>query len=235
MARNNMHHCYYGTFLVPVNDQSATGQGDEQLCKAIASDLQDTGYSINPLALPSQLADGLLQQALTKPVGQFTPAGIGRAKHQLLDHTVRKDKICWITEDSTASRQWLQWSQRLQRCLNQRLFLGLFSFESHFARYNAGDFYRRHLDSFKGEGNRILSVVAYLNPNWREEDGGKLILYPQKNAPGGIGVAPAHGTVVVFLSEEFEHEVLPAQRDRFSIAGWFRRNSSSALRADPPA
>lgn len=35
------------------------------------------------------------------------------------------------------------------------------------------------------------------------------------------------GTLVVFLSEEFEHEVLPAKRDRYSIAGWFRVNPSA--------
>jgi SM-20-related protein len=220
---------------MPATEQSATPQGDEQLFKAIASDLHNKGYSINPHALPPQLADGLLQQLLMTPAGQFTPAGIGRAKDRVLDHTVRKDKICWITGDSAACRQWLQWTQRLQQRLNQDLFLGLFSFESHFARYSVGDFYRRHLDSFKGEGNRTLSVVAYLNPDWREENGGKLMLYPNKIDCGGIGVTPAHGTVVVFLSEEFEHEVLPAQRDRFSIAGWFRANSSSALGADPPA
>jgi SM-20-related protein len=30
---------------------------------------------------------------------------------------------------------------------------------------------------------------------------------------------------VCFLSERFEHEVLPATRERLSIAGWFRRRS----------
>ncbi|MDH5172415.1 MAG: 2OG-Fe(II) oxygenase, partial [Gammaproteobacteria bacterium] len=55
-----------------------------------------------------------------------------------------------------------------------------------------------------------------------------------EGVPAGIKVTPALGTVAVFLSEDFEHEVLPARRDRFSIAGWYRVNSSSARRADPP-
>jgi SM-20-related protein len=41
--------------------------------------------------------------------------------------------------------------------------------------------------------------------------------------------------LVVFLSEEFPHEVLPTATDRYSIAGWFRVNTSSAERVDPPA
>jgi SM-20-related protein len=49
-----------------------------------------------------------------------------------------------------------------------------------------------------------------------------------------LSVQPLHGTVVVFLSEEFPHEVLPASRDRYSIAGWFRVNGSTAERVDPP-
>jgi len=40
--------------------------------------------------------------------------------------------------------------------------------------------------------------------------------------------------LVVFLSEEFPHEVLKAKRSRFSVAGWFRVNTSNAERADPP-
>ena len=48
-------------------------------------------------------------------------------------------------------------------------------------------------------------------------------------------VTPSFGTIVVFLSEEFPHEVLPAKRDRYSIAGWFRLNSSIANNIDPPS
>jgi SM-20-related protein len=36
------------------------------------------------------------------------------------------------------------------------------------------------------------------------------------------------------LSEDHLHEVLPTQRDRYSIAGWYRVNSSNANRVDPP-
>lgn len=39
---------------------------------------------------------------------------------------------------------------------------------------------------------------------------------------------------MLFLSEEFPHEVLPASRERYSIAGWFRVNGNGAGRVDPP-
>lgn len=213
------------------------GPGSEQnppLFNTIAKDLHSRGYSITPHALPPLLVDSLLQQLLTTPSAEFAPAGIGRANDKVLDQSVRRDNISWITGDSTASRLWLDWAGRLQRSLNQQLFLGLFSFECHFAHYGTGDFYRRHLDAFKGEGNRVLSVVLYLNPDWHNDDGGELVLYPETDCLAGVVVAPAHGTLVLFLSEDFEHEVKPARRDRYSIAGWFRLNSSSALRADPP-
>ena len=80
----------------------------------------------------------------------------------------------------------------------------------------------------------MLSVVTYLNPGWQNADGGELVLYQDEQDMTGIKVAPLHGTVVVFLSEEFPHEVLPATRDRYSVAGWFRVNGSIDNRIDPP-
>jgi SM-20-related protein len=40
--------------------------------------------------------------------------------------------------------------------------------------------------------------------------------------------------MVLFLSEEIPHEVLPAHTDRASIAGWFRLNTSINNQIDPP-
>jgi SM-20-related protein len=38
-------------------------------------------------------------------------------------------------------------------------------------------------------------------------------------------VLPVAGTLVCFLSDRFEHEVLPATRERLSLTGWFRRRA----------
>lgn len=165
---------------------------------------------------------------------QFKKAGIGRGNDHLENDFVRTDEICWITGASEAGKQWLEWTAQLQKHLNRRLFLGLFSFESHFAHYGPGDYYKRHVDAFHGETNRILSIVVYLNPGWTQEDGGELVLYLDEHDKDGIKVVPLHGSMVVFLSEEFPHEVLPANRDRDSIAGWFRVNASIMGKLDPP-
>jgi SM-20-related protein len=77
-------------------------------------------------------------------------------------------------------------------------------------------------------------VVVYLNPGWQPVDGGELVIYTDEVDQDSIRVTPAFGTLVVFLSEDFPHEVLPAQRDRYSIAGWFRLNTSTSDRVDPP-
>ncbi len=208
--------------------------GDASLFAAIADDLTRQGYSIRPEALPGDLAHSLWQQQQDLDRQQYVAAGIGRGGEHRRSEAVRSDAICWITGDTTAGESWLQWAGALQGFLNRRLFLGLFSFESHFAHYRPGDCYKRHHDAFRGETNRTLSIVVYLNPDWPADAGGELVLYRDDADTTGIRVPPQMGTIVAFLSEEFPHEVLPATCDRYSIAGWFRVNTTASTRIDPP-
>lgn len=198
---------------------------DELFFSLIAQDIETKGYSIQAGALPDALANALLNYQQTMAAEKFKRAGVGRGQEYLKNKSVRTDQICWITGESAVGRNWLGWSSSLQDFLNQTLFLGLFSFESHFAHYGVGDYYKRHYDAFRGQKNRVLSVVAYLNPGWTHADGGELVLYQNDDDNAGVKVMPLLGTVVAFLSEDFPHEVLPAHRDRYSIAGWFRVNT----------
>lgn len=219
----------------PVVDiQPCAPQVESHLFEAVAQNLMTQGYSVHPNALPESLGEMLHTHLHTLPNRQFDPAGIGRVDQHTLETTIRKDEICWITGDSPATQAWLDWTSELQIYLNRRLFLGLFSFESHFAHYAPGDFYKRHLDAFHGDTNRILSVVVYLNRDWKDENGGELVLYKDQEDTTGQKIKPSFGTIVTFLSEEFPHEVLPAHCDRYSIAGWFRVNSTCSERVDPP-
>ena len=223
--------------MVAVKNVPLTGGNgtfDETVFSLIADDIQQQGYSIRPGALPEALTAALVAHQQTIEREKFTNAGIGRGDEYLKNKFVRTDEICWIAGDTDASRQWLDWTASLQQFLNRRLFLGLFSFESHFAHYGPGDYYKRHYDAFRGGANRILSVVAYLNSGWTNTDGGKLVLYKDDADKEGVKVVPLLGTFVVFLSEEFPHEVLAAHRDRYSIAGWYRVNTSVATKVDPP-
>ena len=207
---------------------------DDGLYGHIAEDILVKGYSINPGALPAGLTGALIGHLAQMNAERFNPAGIGRELQHMHNRFVRKDEICWITGESAAGSDWLAWAAGLQAFLNRRLLLGLFHFESHFARYAPGAYYKRHLDAFRGETNRVLSIVVYLNAGWTADDGGELVLYRDEVDRDGLRISPIAGTVVVFLSEDFPHEVLPARRDRFSIAGWYRVNQTTTARVDPP-
>lgn len=201
----------------------------------IAAEIQTNGFSIHQHALPPALGASLVQHLDDMDAAKFAQAGVGRDQNFTHNESIRRDEICWITGESAAGKAWISWMQELQTFLNRRLFLGLFSFESHFAHYQPGDYYQRHVDAFKGEDNRILSVAIYLNREWQADDGGELVLYTNDHDQQGLAVTPNFGTLVVFLSEDFPHEVRIARRDRYSIAGWFRVNTSTAARVDPPS
>ncbi|MFT6056566.1 MAG: SM-20-related protein [Pseudohongiellaceae bacterium] len=200
----------------------------------IAIDLRDKGFSINSTSLPVSLSEQLRAHVLSMDEENFSAAGVGRGNDFVKDSLIRTDEISWITGDSKAGSDWLRWASSLQKYLNEKLLLGLFSFESHVAHYGVDDYYKRHCDSLKGEANRVLSLVLYLNSGWAAADGGELVLYENDQDLDGIRVTPLLGTLVVFLSEEFSHEVLPANRDRYSVAGWFRVNGSVSTKVDPP-
>jgi SM-20-related protein len=203
------------------------------LFDAIATDLQTKGYSIQEQALEGQLLARLLHSL---QASEMKEAGIGRQQQQQANANIRRDTIAWIENTDQSHGEWLEFAARLQQHLNRKLLLGLFSFESHFAHYTPGAFYKTHVDAFKGQANRILSVVLYLNPEWGAEDGGEMVLYSDSTPQEVLQrVIPVAGTLAVFLSEDFPHEVLPARRDRYSIAGWYRVNTSTGHRIDPPA
>jgi len=205
-----------------------------RLFTTIAKNIRDTGYSIQTNALPEDLVQQLYSEIQNKADADFDQASIGRSQNQTLNSAIRSDSICWIDDSTNAGKNWLSWTQTLQTRLNQQLLLGLFSFESHFARYQVGACYKKHQDAFQGQSNRIVSIVAYFNTDWIASDGGELVIYTDKGENKSISILPSYGTIVVFLSEEFPHEVLPANRDRYSIAGWYRLNSSNQGRIDPP-
>ena len=222
------------TALTCLSEASGGNTFDETLFGLIADDIEKQGYSIRPGAVPDTIADSLFSFQQNLSTNKYMDAGIGRGDDFLKTESVRTDEIHWITADSNAGKKWLNWMAGLQRTLNQRHFLGLFSFESHYSHYAPGAYYKRHYDAFRGETNRVLSVVTYLNPAWGNADGGELVLYHNDQDHEGVKVVPLYGTLVVFLSEAFPHEVLPAIRDRYSVAGWFRVNASIDNKIDPP-
>jgi SM-20-related protein len=73
-------------------------------------------------------------------------------------------------------------------------------------------------------GTRRVTCILYLNPDWKIVDGGALRLYlDNEDLQRYQDIYPYAGRLVVFLSDRFYHEVLPATRERYSITGWFRQ------------
>lgn len=156
-------------------------------------------------------------------LGRFRPAGLGLAGE--LDARVRGDEILWLEPEfaPVASRLLRGELDAVRAALNQVTYLGLHEFEGHYAVYPAGAAYERHLDKFRDNNRRVVSLVLYLNRDWSAEQGGELRLYPSDTEP--VTVQPRGGTLVCFLSERVPHEVLPARRARLSLTGWFRRRT----------
>ncbi|ELA9344015.1 2OG-Fe(II) oxygenase [Vibrio parahaemolyticus] len=151
-------------------------------------------------------------------------ARIGRNDDVTRIESIRSDKIQWLKPAmGQPIANYLSKMEEIRQEVNRHFFLGLFEYEAHFAKYEKGDFYQKHLDCFKGNENRRLTTVFYMNESWSEEDAGELVVY-DLNDKEIATIPPRGGRLLVFLSEQFPHEVLPTNAQRFSIAGWFRIN-----------
>jgi SM-20-related protein len=186
----------------------------------------------NSYVVVDNFVDDAFRKALLKEQtdllnqGQFTKAAVGKGDQKQVRAEIRSDEVLWMDATSLSPLQAIFWEKvaEVQQVLNRRCFLGLKSFEGHFARYPIGSFYKRHLDQFHAVPNRIVTIILYLNESWTEADGGQLRMYfPQEDGSERVeDVLPLGGRMVVFLSEEIPHEVLPTQKERISITGWLR-------------
>lgn len=155
--------------------------------------------------------------------GHMISAGIGNQLAFQKDILIRSDKVKWIEQDSTNPFEevYLRKIWRFIHHLNRTCFTSIKSFESHYANFERGSFYKRHLDQFKSEKGRKYSIVFYLNQDWKVEDEGLLSLYPALGVQKDI--SPLEGRMVFFRSDGMEHEVHPSlTRERKSITGWLK-------------
>jgi SM-20-related protein len=154
--------------------------------------------------------------------GRLVPAGIGRAAGHAVQPSVRGDHVRWLeTGQSDACDSYLAIMETLRLALNRDFFLGLDNFETHFAAYAPGACYHKHIDRFRDDDLRTISVVVYLNAGWDVLEGGALRLHP--DGLPQLDISPEGSRLVLFVAADMAHEVLPATRERISLAGWFRR------------
>ncbi|MBH3430871.1 2OG-Fe(II) oxygenase [Pseudomonas alkylphenolica] len=199
---------------------------DDPLLLRIVDDLATRGWSQQDTFLPESLTLALAAECRKRAAeGTLAPAGVGRGVAQEVREGIRGDRIQWLEPgQAEPCDHYLALMDSLRLALNRGLFLGLEDFECHFALYPPGAFYRKHVDRFRDDDRRMVSVVIYLNEGWQAEHGGQL----RMTLKGDVehDVQPMGGCLVVFLSGDVPHEVLPAHRDRLSLTGWFRRRGN---------
>lgn len=156
----------------------------------------------------------------------FKKAAIGNRTNETIIKSIRGDVILWIDETkiNTAETIFFDKINNLVKYLNRTCFLGILQKEFHYALYPTGTFYKRHIDTFQNDDRRKLSIVCYLNnEDWQPEYGGELVLYLNKNGLEEKKVIyPFPGRMVIFESQNIEHEVKPVITKRLSITGWLK-------------
>ena len=181
------------------------------------------GYSVaDDFVLPDSCMGLLTELQAEQEEGAFHKAGVGKDDNHKVIHTVRGDYIKWLEprKEAPHTRAYLEQLEELRVALNRQFFLGLQDYEVHMTQYPPHTFYHRHVDAFHSDDNRRVSLVLYLNFGWRAGYDGRLLLYPEGNAP--VEILPKGGRLALFEST-MEHEVLPATHRRYSITGWMLR------------
>jgi SM-20-related protein len=179
------------------------------------------GFFVRDAFLGEEQARAVQAQAQARVAsGGLRPAAIRRGADRSEDTAVRGDFITWLApEPGTALGVLWEAFAALGEELSRSAYLGLGRFDVQLAHYpGGGTRYVRHRDAFPGQSNRRLTAIYYANPDWRPEHGGQLRLY-REEAP--LEVAPTLDTLVVFLSERLEHEVLPTHAPRLAVTAWY--------------
>ncbi len=191
----------------------------------LADDLSEKGYGTIDHFLSGDEFTNIREVASNhKEDGNFKKAGIGTSQDFQINKQIRGDYIRWIDPEKAAiaTKVYVQRMRELMQYINRTCYLSLKDVEMHYTIYPVGTVYKRHLDQFRHDDHRRLSVICYLNDAWLPEHGGQLRMYlPRENQPEEtVDIVPTGGKLACFRSDLIEHEVLPATRERYSLTGW---------------
>lgn len=152
---------------------------------------------------------------------QLLDAGTGNEIEVNHDKKIRSDKIFWLDRihQNKYENDFFDLMDRFIIYLNQTCYTGITGYEFHYALYEKGSFYKKHVDQFRNNKKRVYSMIMYLNSDWQIDDGGELCIYNEDDCQH---ISPTQGKSVFFKSDELEHEVLLANKPRMSITGWLK-------------
>ena len=149
----------------------------------------------------------------------FQKAAIGSSGNELIINEVRGDYTFWLEKKRDEELADLfEVLDEVKFWINRLCFLSLSDYEFHLAHYPKGSFYKKHLDQFTERNNRMISMIIYLNKDWKNGDGGELRIYP--NEKEYLDIQPLYNRCILFRSDTLEHEVLTANTNRRSVTGW---------------
>lgn len=152
-------------------------------------------------------------------LSSFTKAGIGALNKNTINHDIRGDHTYWLDSkrDATLNSFWSLIDETML-VFNRYCFLSLSGHEFHFANYPPGTKYEKHVDQFDNRGNRMITLVIYLNKDWKKGDGGELEIFLKDGE--SVIIDPVESRCVMFKSAEVPHCVKESLKDRYSLTGW---------------
>ncbi|OEU06936.1 hypothetical protein FRACYDRAFT_198933 [Fragilariopsis cylindrus CCMP1102] len=203
----------------------------------------------NGINLKEALRDDILN---LRSKSKFKIAKIGQDTTNKLNEEIRVAETCFLGKEKPELRN--VYNQRREQLYDLLEFLRIDLEENSnngnsikldqklseflYAYYPTGGFYRRHRDAVKGSVSylRQYSLLLYLNTDnySSDKDGGQLRIHfdsgkdflPVDETPNYIDINANGGTLVLFESSKFPHEVLNTSSERFAIVGWYNRPMS---------
>ncbi len=194
----------------------------QQIFNSLVTDFIDNKVGIAQNFLSASLTKQLKQNLLNLYRDKkMQAAGIGNALLSLQNTAIRGDRIYWLDRKNKNiyENEFFDVMDNFVSYLNETCYTGITGYEFHYAWYDKGSYYKKHLDQFRNNDSRKYSMILYLNDNWKEKDGGQLCIHHNNRLQT---IAPENGKSVFFKSSELEHEVLLTNKPRLSITGWLK-------------
>ncbi|ENA1815540.1 2OG-Fe(II) oxygenase [Flavobacterium psychrophilum] len=184
----------------------------------------ETRVGVSECFLSDELANHLKNNLLSLyRDNKLRTAGTGNADKLVHNTAIRNDVIYWLDKrnNNAYENAFFVQIEAFIAYLNVSCFAGITGYEFHYSLYESGSFYRKHLDQFEDNSSRQFSMISYLNANWKEDDGGELLIHQLDNDQK---ISPTQGKTVFFRSNELVHEVLVTNERRMSVTGWLKRD-----------
>lgn len=191
--------------------------------KGINISLEENKWFHQEHFLSDDLCEKLSKISKKKEKGNlFSHGKIGRGIKTKKNSSIRNGSIGWINfDEENSSLKSLNFIlAELMNSISLYFRIPLRRFESQFALYNQGGFYKPHLDQHKMARHRQLTCCIYLNDC---KKGGEFVLF-KSGSKSQIEkvIKPRKGSIALFFSADIYHEVKLVNDPRLSITTWFR-------------